>query len=221
MDFVPALFERCAIVRDPEFNVATWNYSTRTLGGSMIDGILVDGRPLGFHHFSGVDNGASAVMLSRYASDVPVAWELDEWYRRECLAQGQAELGRHPWHFDFYANGESIDRSHRLLYRNHPDLREAFPDPFAVEEGGGNGTGPGGAASFREWLRLPANADRVSLGPEPRPPFREFLARTQRMLREYARDSSRLAPWQRRALLAGLEITAAVGKAVARAVGIR
>ena len=48
---MPGYFDT-AVVRDPEYNVAWWNLSTRTVSWDG-SGYLVNGRPLGFFHFSG------------------------------------------------------------------------------------------------------------------------------------------------------------------------
>ena len=46
---------------------------------------------------------------------------------------GQATFGHLPCVYGFYANGEPIARSHRILYRSRKDLIKAFPQPSAVE----------------------------------------------------------------------------------------
>jgi hypothetical protein len=46
------------------------------------------------------------------------------------------------WHFGRFENGAPIPRSARLLYRQRADLRDAFPNPFAV-------TG----SSYFDWLK--------------------------------------------------------------------
>jgi hypothetical protein len=215
MDFVPAFFEGCEIVRDPEYNVATWNYSTRALTGSLAGGILVNGRPLGFHHYSGVDNGASERMLRKYAADVPAAWELDAWYREECRRQGQERLAEVPWRFAAYSNGVPIRPKERILYRRSRDLQESFPDPFAVAEGTGR------APCYLAWLRDPANAERILLLDAPRPPFADFVRQSFRLLEVYVRDTPRLGRGAKRLLRAVLGASARMCRLAGRLVGIR
>jgi hypothetical protein len=50
MDLAPGLFRDVAILRHEGYNVAYWNLRQRTL-----DGMFVNGKPLRFFHFSGVD----------------------------------------------------------------------------------------------------------------------------------------------------------------------
>ncbi len=54
MDLAPAMLDRTRVVRDPIYNVAYWNLPHRF--PRQQDGRwMVDGRPLGFFHFSGFD----------------------------------------------------------------------------------------------------------------------------------------------------------------------
>jgi hypothetical protein len=214
MDFVPAFFEGCRIIRDPEFNVATWNYSTRAITGSRESGFRVDGRPLGFHHYSGVDNGASRMMLEKYAQDVPAAWDLDAWYREECATHGQEETAALPWRFAYYDNGEKIEAKERILYRRHRDLQEAFPDPFAVTRG------ESGVACYRDWLRQPENAEKVLLLDAQRPPFAEFLRHNFRLMKLYVRDTPRLGARRKRVVTSVMDAAAALCRWAGKLVGI-
>ena len=63
-DLAPGFLSDLAIVRDPQYNLAYWNLHERQL--EYTDGIYsVDGRPLGFFHFSGFDP-AHPPVLSRH-----------------------------------------------------------------------------------------------------------------------------------------------------------
>ncbi|MGQ0720852.1 MAG: glycosyl transferase [Candidatus Eiseniibacteriota bacterium] len=214
MDFVPAFFEDCRIVRDPEFNVATWNYSTRAISGSRAEGFRVDGRPLGFHHYSGVDNGASRMMLEKYAQDVPAAWDLDAWYREESAKHGQDEMAAIPWRFGYFENGEKIEQKQRILYRRRRDLQEAFPDPFAVAPG------ENGVGCYRDWLRRPENAEQVLLLDEKRPPFAEFLRDNFRLMKVYVRGTPRLGARGKRVLAWAMDAAAALCRWAGKLTGI-
>jgi hypothetical protein len=120
------------ILRSPAFNVATWNLTNRKATGSLEKGILINGEPLGFYHFSGFDSGDQITMLQRYGGDSPVLYELRNWYIAECERQGQSALGALDSKYDHFSNGVSIDRGYRLLYRQRLDLQRAFPNPFMV-----------------------------------------------------------------------------------------
>jgi hypothetical protein len=132
IDFVPAFFEEHAILRDPIYNVATWNLTHRHVSGSLRDGIKVNGEPLCFYHFSGFDSGAQEAMLKRYAADNPVLFEMRKWYIDECELKGQGTLGNAEFGYSRYDNGEKITNHQRLVYRTRQDLQKAFPDPFLV-----------------------------------------------------------------------------------------
>lgn len=133
VNLAPCFFDQVGILRSPAFNVATWNLANRKATGSIEDGIAINGEPLGFYHFSGFDSGDQITMLERYGQDSPVLYELRAWYIAECERHGQSTLGKLPGKYDFYDNGERIERGQRLLYRQRLDLRQAFPNPYQVK----------------------------------------------------------------------------------------
>lgn len=132
VNLAPCFFDDVGILRSPAFNVATWNLTNRTATGSLESGILINGEPLGFYHFSGFDSGDQIVMLERYGQDSPVLYELREWYIAECERHGQSVLGALKSKYDQFSNGLPIDRGYRVLYRQRVDLQRAFPNPFQV-----------------------------------------------------------------------------------------
>jgi hypothetical protein len=141
-DHVPALFDRVKIIRDPGYNVASWNLSTRTVSIEKDGRILVNGAPLRFWHFTKLGAVGDA-MTRRYAGRNFQVYELWAWYKREVAAATDPAIPERWWAYGAYADGRAIAKSERVLYRERGDLRAAFPDPFA--------SGPG---SFQEWLEL-------------------------------------------------------------------
>ena len=137
IDLVPALFSDIAVLREPQFNVSTWNLSHRRLTGDPASGVLVNNQPLCFYHFSGLDSGAMKVMMDMYGSDSPAVPELYTWYLAQCDAMGQAELGSQPCRFATYSNGDLIRPAERLLYRYREELLQRYPDPFDCAAGSG------------------------------------------------------------------------------------
>lgn len=133
VNLAPCFFDEVGILRSPAFNVATWNLSNRKATGTIEEGISINGEPLGFYHFSGFDSGDQITMLERYGQESPVLYELRAWYIAECERHGQDTLGSMPAKYDFYDNGERIERGQRLLYRQRLDLRQAFPNPYQVK----------------------------------------------------------------------------------------
>ncbi len=134
IDLVPAFFTEFHVLREPIYNVATWNLTHRTATGTLEQGILVNGEPLCFYHFSGFDSGAQEAMLKRYGSTSPVLFEFREWYIEQCCQMGQEELGQLPCFYSYFDNGQLITKQQRLLYRQRVDLQEAFTHPFSTTD---------------------------------------------------------------------------------------
>ena len=133
-DLAPAYFPDCKILRDPVYNVCTWNLTHRTVTGSLQEGFLANGHPIVFYHFSGFDSGAQEAMLNKYGQNMPALYELRDWYVAECDRLGQGELSLIPWAYGYYENGERIPNGHRKLYRDRTDLQQAFPNPFLTSD---------------------------------------------------------------------------------------
>ena len=133
-DHMPAMFGGVRILREPVYNVATWNLSNRVATGSAPDHIQINGQGLVFYHFSGLDSGAQETMLKLYGRSSPVLFELRRWYLAECERMGQASLGHLPCVYSHFGNGQPITKVQRVLYRERPDLQAAFPDPFNTDD---------------------------------------------------------------------------------------
>jgi hypothetical protein len=134
VDLAPAFFDDVAIVRDPQYNVATWNLTHRRASGKAPYEIQVNGRPLVFYHFSGFDSGAQKDMLERYGDHSPVLFELRDWYIARCEEMGQSALRQIDCVYNSFRNGRRITDAHRLFYRRRPELTDAFPDPFETRD---------------------------------------------------------------------------------------
>lgn len=144
IDLAPCFFDDLRILRDPIYNVCTWNLTHRKVGGSMDGGLLVNGQPLCFYHFSGFDSGAQEQMVNKYSGEGPVLYEMREWYIEACRTAGQDQYGKSPCVYGFFDNGEPITAAHRYLYRTRPDLSEIFEDPYTTE---------GALNSYLHWFK--------------------------------------------------------------------
>jgi hypothetical protein len=102
--------------------------------GDFAHGFRVDGEPLGFYHFTGFDSGAHRIMAIKNAAASPAVQQLIAWYEREIAVAERDPISEWPWAFGRFADGTPIEAGHRWLYRESPDLRQAFPDPYAVPE---------------------------------------------------------------------------------------
>ncbi|HEY2353709.1 MAG TPA: hypothetical protein VGH79_02255 [Gaiellaceae bacterium] len=147
-DLVPAFFDRVKILRDPGYNVASWNISQRRLSADDNGGIFVNGQPLRFFHFTKL-GPIGTVMTDRYAGDNLLVQEIWAWYRRSVQAATPVDLDPTWWQYGRFDNSDPIPTEARRLYRSRVDLRDAFPEPFAV--------GPG---TYHAWFD--ANASSVS-----------------------------------------------------------
>lgn len=136
VDLAPAMFADVAILRSRRLNVATWNVTTRRVSGVVPDSVQVDGRPLGFYHFTGFDSGAHNAMAWKHAGDQPAVAELIRWYQAQMAKSEDDPLCNVPWAFGAFDDGTQIPKALRVLYRDRIDLQRAFPDPFDTGGGG-------------------------------------------------------------------------------------
>ena len=135
-DVVPCMFDGVYILRDPGYNVSTWNLSNRNITQNENKKLLVNKRPLQFYHFSGFDSGAQATMLAIYGNDNPILFDLREWYIERQNEEGQKIFGISKSKYNFYDNGESINKLERQLLRTRQDLTEHFKntDPYVTNK---------------------------------------------------------------------------------------
>jgi glycosyltransferase involved in cell wall biosynthesis len=87
VDAVPILFDHL-VVRDHGFNVAYWNLHQRTLSDAPDGGVLVDGAPLRFFHYSGHD-ARQPLILSKYAPNTRVSVAAAPTLRRVLLERAE------------------------------------------------------------------------------------------------------------------------------------
>ncbi|MBB3891554.1 hypothetical protein GGQ61_002282 [Phenylobacterium haematophilum] len=140
-DHVPALFDRVGVVRDPGYNVASWNISQRTVEIGRDGAITVNGSPLRFWHFTKL--GATGdTMTRRYAGDNHAVYEIWRWYKEQVDAARDPIIPEPYWAYGAYSDGTPIQKAHRLIWRGRADLRAQIADPFGAEAGG-----------FLSWLR--------------------------------------------------------------------
>lgn len=132
-DLIPALFGYTKIIREPEYNVATWNLATRKVTGNEVEGWKVNGRPLKFYHFTGFDSGAHRMVLAQHAKVGDPVWNLSVMYEKMMLDKGQKELGGTLFKYGKYHNGTRILQQDRVIFRKRLDVYHFFDDPFGDE----------------------------------------------------------------------------------------
>ena len=96
-DLVPAYFDNVKIVRDPGYNVASWNISQRKIEFDDLGNILVNGSKLKFFHFTKL-GPIGRKMTERYAGDNYQVYELWKWYERE-INRNTPKI-KFDWHYD-------------------------------------------------------------------------------------------------------------------------
>ena len=140
-DLVPVFFDGVHIVRDPGYNVASWNINQRKVQVDREGRILANDRPLRFFHFTKV-GGAGDTMIQRYAKDNLAVYELCSWYKRMVDRYAEADIPEGWWHYGTFDNKVAIPKHVRQLYRERRDLQKAFPDPYEVKD-----------RSYYSWLK--------------------------------------------------------------------
>lgn len=130
-DMVPAAFDGVQVLRDPQYNVSTWNLNHRFVDGDDLMHLYINGKfKLCFYHFSGFDSGAQLAMLNKYAKEMPKLFLLRDWYVEECSKLDNPEFSMRKWQFNYYSDNEKISNEHRVVYRKRQDLQNNFSDPF-------------------------------------------------------------------------------------------
>ncbi|MBR0669130.1 hypothetical protein GXW71_32570 [Roseomonas hellenica] len=134
-DHVPVFFPGSYILRDPGYNVASWNLGRRPLEIAQDGTVRAAGVPLRFFHFTKF-SAVGRAMLERHASSGSALDELMAWYAN-ALAQNAPEgLPSDWWAFGRYADGQPIPRDQRRRWRRDALLRARIPDPFAMTGAG-------------------------------------------------------------------------------------
>lgn len=138
IDMVPAFFDNYYILKNPGYNVSTWNLTRHTLTQNGNGNYTVDNVPLIFMHFSGYDSRSHHIVLDQVIQYNPFcadAKELSEWYGKAVEKEGQNEIGNFEWKYSRYSNGEVIPKNHRKILNIRVDAHSSFPDPFYVNDG--------------------------------------------------------------------------------------
>ena len=149
MDFAPAYLDSVAIVRDPIFNIAYWNLPHRR-PVSVGEHWEIDGRRVGFFHFSGVDLD-NLDIISRHQDRVdlwsrPELRPLFENYRDLVDQSGQQEVCGIPYHYGTFTGTDiAIPWVARIALQETDPSGLRWPDPFAVDV----------EDSFLAWLAEP------------------------------------------------------------------
>jgi glycosyltransferase involved in cell wall biosynthesis len=136
MDLVPGFCDRVRILRDPTVNVAYWNLLQRTLSFEG-DTWRVDGRPLGFYHFSGFDP-AKMDQLSKHteafrgSAITPTLRRLMEQYAEKLRVTNHRDIAAGLYAYGRFASGTPIPPIVRKMFRDRHVTWSG--DPFQTYE---------------------------------------------------------------------------------------
>ena len=129
-DLVPAMFDGVYILRDPGYNVASWNLSHRKISITnkciYVNGIF----PLRFYHYTKL-GPIGRKMTERYAKDNYEVFELWDKYEHMVEENTPLNLPSKWWYYGMYRDGTPIEKAERVRYRSNPNLKNVFPHPFS------------------------------------------------------------------------------------------
>lgn len=194
IDLVPGFYAGVGIIHHPGYNVAYWNLHCRRVEvGEMLaesDGVRVNGEPLAFFHFSGVQPDLPEIVSrhqNRFTLDnLGDLRQLFEHYVALLRDAGLEATRNWPYAFARFDNGVVVPNVARAQYLALGEGRRQFGDPFATD----------GEGSYWRWMT--GSARRRS------PPYLSrllfYLWETQRELQisypdPHGADLDRLAEW--------------------------
>ena len=193
IDLVPGFYPNVGIIHHPGYNVAYWNLHCRHVEtGGMADGgdVRVNGEPLAFFHFSGLQPELPEIVSKHQnrfrLGDLGNVRYLFERYISLLRNAGLSETCTWPYAFERFDNGVAIPNLARAQYLSLGSDRSRFGDPFAT----------GGEDSYWRWMNRSARRRT--------PPFLSrllfYLWETQRELQiaypdPGGGDLDRLAEW--------------------------
>jgi glycosyltransferase involved in cell wall biosynthesis len=127
MDMAPALFPDVSVLRDDGYNLAYWNLANRRVARGADGSYSVNGVPLVFAHFSGVDLGRPEI-YSKHQNrfDADGIGGLRPLYDEYLGKLRENEHPRHapkPYAYGRFADGAAIAKPLRDTYRRHFDVR--------------------------------------------------------------------------------------------------
>ena len=135
-DLIPSMFENVHILKDPGYNVSSWNLSNRHLTMTNNGEILVNNSELKFYHFSKV-NDIGLLMTIRYGGNNTEIYSLWYWYKSELNKQKHLlNIDRKfnletYWYFNEYTSKTKISMQSRVNFRNRLDFQEHYINPFS------------------------------------------------------------------------------------------
>ncbi|HET7676119.1 MAG TPA: hypothetical protein VFL54_11400, partial [Gammaproteobacteria bacterium] len=133
VDMVPGLFPDVLILRHDGYNVAYWNLASRTVTRASGDDYEVNGVPLVFAHFSGVDLSRPEIFSKHQdrfdADSIGGLRELYDTYLEKLRDHEHLHHARKPYAYGYFSDGERIAPALRRAYHRHFDVCCEEPEP--------------------------------------------------------------------------------------------
>ncbi len=158
VDLAPGMFGGFFLLRDPQYNVAYWNFHSRARevawGGE--DKVTLANEPLCFFHYSGF-NPERPKTLSKYQNrfsmaNFPNMEPLFAFYADALLRSGYGTVKNWPYAYAAFDNGTLISNDLRALYHGlSPEKMRSFGNPFESQ----------GENPFLPWANSLQNPDSV------------------------------------------------------------
>lgn len=134
IDLAPCFFD-VRILKHHGYDFATWSLLGSDMREAPTGGYVVNGDPLRFIHFSGLDSGTIDKAMGWWLTDENRGCfeGLYRGYLEALERHGQQRLGKLPWTYGAYRDGGAIGKQARIAYRDRA-LWEAIPDPFGASD---------------------------------------------------------------------------------------
>jgi hypothetical protein len=119
------------LFKHPGYNVACWNLPQRRFAYDSNRNFTVNGQPLRFFHFSGLDSNRLDSVLKWHLPDkTHPAYQIKDTYLEEVKQAGSEVVSNEPWIYDYFVNGEKIKSKARQKYGSSTKLQNKFINPF-------------------------------------------------------------------------------------------
>ncbi len=117
----------------PGYNVANWNICERDMHISGRDQYFINrNAPLRFFHFSSIDTGKDIRIFRLLArrSTLKTILALRDTYKKRVAKHDKAGLSTTEWSYDYFDNGEKINKLCRFTFFKSKKIRKLFIKPY-------------------------------------------------------------------------------------------